>query len=144
MEVSSRGRYSLRVLVVMASGPPGHLFTIHELADAEAVSPAYVQQLMTLLRTAGFVTSHRGKLGGYHLARPSETVTVADILRTTEGQTAPAPCLGNERCDREAYCRTRPLWQKVETLLEDFFSGVSLADLARRGESGDPRVAAGA
>ena len=79
---------------MMASQPQGRVFTKHELAEAEGLSCAYVQQLMIALRAAGFVSSHRGKVGGFTLSRNAETITVADVLTATEGQMALAPCLG--------------------------------------------------
>jgi Rrf2 family protein len=130
MEVSSRGRYSLRILATMASDSEGRLFTTREIAEAEDVSSAYAQQLMATLRTAGLVGSHRGKAGGFTLARPAEEIMVADVLQVTEGQVAPAPCLANRGCKRESKCLTRPLWIRAQELLEELFRGLSIADLA--------------
>jgi Rrf2 family protein len=141
MAISTRGRYSLRILILMASHPQGRMFTKKEIADSEAVPSAYVQQLMTALRTAGLVSSHRGKVGGFTLARPSQAITVADVLRATEGQVLPAPCLGYERCDRESFCAARPVWAKAAKLLEDYLSGVSIADLREIPAGDDPRLA---
>jgi Rrf2 family protein len=139
MAISTKGRYSLRILVLMASHPPGRKFTKQEIADLEEISPAYVQQLLMTLHATGFVASHRGKTGGFILMRSPETVTVADVLEATEGQILPVPCLGVENCERESTCPTRPLWMKSAELLEDLFSGVTIATLAakRRGASID-------
>ena len=127
----------------MASQPQGRMFTKHEIAEAEGVPCAYVQQLMTTLRTAGFVHSHRGKVGGFTLARPAETITVADVLRATEGQIVLAPCLGSETCEREPGCPARPVWMRATELLDDFFGGVTIAELVERGANGYPLVAEG-
>jgi Rrf2 family protein len=135
MEISSRGRYSLRILAMMASHPGGRLFTIHEIADSECVSAAYAQQLLTALRTAGFVNSHRGKVGGFTLARPPEAITACDVLKITEGNCTLAPCMGSEKCEREASCHVRPLWVRATQMLEELFQGVTLADLAAEGET---------
>jgi Rrf2 family protein len=141
MAISTRGRYSLRILILMASHPQGRMFTKKEIADSEAVPSAYVQQLMTALRTAGLVSSHRGKVGGFTLARPCQTITVADVLRATEGQVLPAPCLGYERCERESDCSARPVWAKAAKLLEEYLSAVTLADLREIPASDGPRLA---
>jgi Rrf2 family protein len=133
MAISTRGRYSLRILITMASEPQGHLFTKHEIAETEALSDAYVQQLMVALRAAGFVSSHRGKVGGFTLTRDANTITVAEVLAATEGQITLAPCLANESCERERDCPTRPLWVGATKLLDDFFSAVTVAELAAGG-----------
>ncbi len=134
MVISSRGRYSLRILVLMASGVEGRVFTKHEIAELEEVPYAYLQQLMITLRAAGLVYSHRGRTGGFTLARTAETITVGDVLRATEGQTALAPCLGSEKCEREPGCPTRPLWMRATEMLDGYFAGVTVAELVRGSE----------
>jgi Rrf2 family cysteine metabolism transcriptional repressor len=141
MTISTKGRYSVRILKAMALDPPGSMFTKHGLAEAEGVSPGYVEQLMMMLKTAGLVNSHRGKIGGFTLARAPETITVADILRATEGPIVMAPCLDGEVCERENGCSTRPLWMKAGIMLEDLFSGVTIAELAKNGAAGSVRTA---
>jgi Rrf2 family iron-sulfur cluster assembly transcriptional regulator len=133
MAISTKGRYSVRIMALMASQPQGHMFTKHEIAERAGVSPAYVQQLMMTLNAAGFVHSHRGKAGGFTLAEASEKVTVADVLGATEGKITLVPCLGLETCERSSNCPTRPLWTRATELLDDLFSGVSIAELAVNG-----------
>lgn len=141
LTISTKGRYSLRILILMASQPRGRMFAKWEIAEAESLSCAYVQQLLSTLRTAGFVNSHRGKVGGFTLARAPETITVTDVLRATEGHTVLAPCLGDEECERESSCRTRPMWIRAEELFDDFFSGITVAELAEGGADTHLRVA---
>ncbi len=132
LAISTKGRYSVRILTLMASHPHGKMMTKQEIANAEILSPAYVQQLMMTLRAAGFVSSHRGKVGGFTLNRDPAAITVADVLRASEGQMALAPCLAGESCEREPGCPTQGLWRKATTLLDDLFSGVTIADLVVR------------
>jgi Rrf2 family protein len=141
IKISSKGHYSLRILMLMASQPQGRMFTKHQIATAETVPSAYVQQLMTRLRTAGFVNSHRGKVGGFTLARPSDGITVADVLKATEGRVSPAPCMGTKKCDRQHYCPARDMWMNAAKLAEDYFSGVTLAALVERAGNDIPGIA---
>jgi Rrf2 family iron-sulfur cluster assembly transcriptional regulator len=143
MAISTRGRYSLRILTMMASEPQGRTFTKHEIAEAEGISGAYVQQLMIALRAAGFVSSHRGKVGGFTLSRSADKITVAEALSATEGHVVLAPCLANESCEREQDCPTRPLWRGATKLLDDFFSAVTIAQLVEGGPNSYPWVAEG-
>jgi Rrf2 family protein len=134
MAISTKGRYSVRILVLMAAKPAGHMFTKHEIADLAGISCAYVQQLMMTLHATGFVSSHRGKAGGFTLARVPEDITVAEVLGATEGQILPVPCLGAEKCEREPNCPTKPLWTKAASLLGDLFGSVTIAALAGKVE----------
>ena len=141
MAISTRGRYCLRILVLMASQPQGQVFPKYEIALAEDLSCAYVQQLMITLRAAGLVNSHRGKVGGFTLARAPEKTTVAEVLKATEGDIVPAPCLGNETCQREATCSTRPVWVEAAKMLDEFFSAVTIADLVEGRVDADSMMA---
>lgn len=131
LAVSSRGRYSVRILAYMAGRPKGAVFTKQEIAEAEGISAAYVQQLMMALRAAGCVVSHRGKTGGFSLGRDPETLTVGEVLAVTEGPLVLSPCLGGEYCEHQAECSTRGLWDQAGALLARFFSGVTIASVAR-------------
>ena len=66
MAISTRGRYSLRILILMASQPQGHMFTKHEIAEAEAVPYAYVQQLMINAQGGRVRQQSQGKSGRLH------------------------------------------------------------------------------
>jgi Rrf2 family iron-sulfur cluster assembly transcriptional regulator len=133
--ISTKGRYSVRILIMMGSQPKGRLFTKQEIADAEELSGPYVQQLMMLLRAAGLVAGRRGKVGGFALAQAADSISVSDVLKATEGQFALAPCLGNTRCEREKTCPVRPVWRKANQLLEDFLRSVTIAELVDGGAS---------
>ncbi|OFW60296.1 MAG: hypothetical protein A2133_10055 [Actinobacteria bacterium RBG_16_64_13] len=130
MTISTRGRYATRIVVLLASELGQGPMTKYQIADAEAISAAYVQQLMMALRLAGLVKSHRGREGGFSLNRPPETITVAEILQAVEGDIMPAPCRSPGHCERAAACPTRPVWEKAAQLLDDLFSSTVITDLA--------------
>lgn len=130
MTISSKGRYAARIMVHLASVPTGTTVTKHEIAAAEGISAAYVEQLMLPLRLAGLIKSHRGRAGGFSLAREPETVTIADVLRAVEGPVEVAPCNDSSTCGRAPECPTRGVWQKASTMLDDLFSSTTIADLS--------------
>ena len=129
MTISTRGRYATRMMVLLASTAQSPLNKF-QIAEAESISPAYAQQLMMALRMAGLVKSHRGRLGGFSLARPPGTITVGDVLKAVEGEIMPAPCRETGHCDRMATCPTRPIWEKAAELLDDLFAATTIASLA--------------
>jgi Rrf2 family cysteine metabolism transcriptional repressor len=129
MEIPTRGRYSVHILQMMATQPYGRVLTKQEIAEAEGLSPGYVQQLLLMLKAAGFVNSHRGKAGGFSLARPPERMTVAQVLKACEGPIVPSPCVA-VACAREPGCRTHLIWMRAAKMLEDLFGRTTIADLA--------------
>lgn len=137
MTISTRGRYATRIVALMASDPDRASLTKFQIAEAEAISAAYVQQLLMALRMAGLVTSHRGRTGGFSLARPPEAITVAEVLAAVEGDILPAPCRSTVHCTRAATCPTRPVWEKAAGLLDELFSSTTIADLLKGRTAGD-------
>ncbi len=131
MIVSTKGRYALRVMVGFALRPMGEYVPLKEIAEAEGISQKYLESIMTVLSKAGFVDAVHGKGGGYRLNRKPEEYTVGSILELTEGTLAAVSCTtqGPAACSRSTCCQTKPMWDKLDTLIHDFFYGITLADL---------------
>ena len=70
--------------------------SLAEIAAEEDLPRAYLEQLVVSLREAGLVTSTRGAHGGYELARPPETISMAEVLRALEGPIAPMMCASDD------------------------------------------------
>ena len=88
---------------------------------------------MVILSKAGLVDGRHGKGGGYKLNRTADEYTVGEILRLTENGLVPVSCLKEEHntCERIAECRTLPMWESLNKLINDFFDDITLADLAK-------------
>ena len=129
MNISTRGRYATRIMVQLARQLDLRAITKYEIAKEEEITVPYVQQLLMALRLAGLVRSHRGRTGGFALTRRPEEITVSDVLRAVEGDIMPAPCLLDTHCDRAETCPTKPLWEKASAVLDQLFSGTTIADL---------------
>ena len=86
---------------------------------------------MAVLSKAGFVDAVHGKGGGYRLNRAPADYTVGSILKLTEGSLAAVSCTtqGPEACGRSTCCATKVMWQKLDNMIDDFFEGITLADL---------------
>ena len=128
--ISTKGRYSIRILLDLAEHRSGGYIPMKEVAARQNISLKYIEKLMPALKTAGFIESVHGS-GGYRLAREPETCTLWDILQCSEGNLAPVSCLkdGAGLCARSAECRTLPVWEEYYRMTRDYFSGVTLADL---------------
>ena len=102
-----------------------------EVAERQEISLKYIERIMPLLTKEKFVEGQHGKGGGYKLCREPENYTVGEILRAAEGDLAPVACLGQnaEPCPRAAGCRTLPMWERYYKMTNDYFDGITLADL---------------
>jgi Rrf2 family protein len=108
--------------------------SLAEIAGEEDLPRAYLEQLVISLREAGLVISTRGAHGGYELARPPESITMAAVLRALEGPIAPMICASEDpehaiTCDRSARCTVNLLWVRVRDAVTGALDSMTLADL---------------
>lgn len=133
MLISTRGRYALRFLVDLAENQGEGFITTHEIAKRQEVSQKYAERLMGLLSKNNFVQTQHGRGGGYRLGRAPENYSVSEILLAMNEELAPVACLACKpnQCHRAPNCRTLPMWQKLDNMINDFFNGITLADLMK-------------
>ena len=129
--ISTKGRYSIRILLDLAEHCSGGYIPMKEVAARQEISLKYVERILPPLKAAGLIDSTHGIGGGYRLTREPEEYTLWDILRIAEGDLAPVSCLscGAAPCPRAASCRTLPMWQEYARRTNEFFDGITLADL---------------
>ena len=137
MIVSTKGRYALRVMVGLAIANTGEYIPLKEIAEQEGISQKYLESIMGMLSKAGFVDAVHGKGGGYRLNRDPSQYTVGSILKLTEGSLAAVSCTsqGASACSRSTCCQTLPMWERLDHMINDFFEGITLADLLAEGGS---------
>ena len=133
MIVSTKGRYALRVMVYFALHGSEEYIPLKQIAESEGISQKYLEAIMAVLSKAGFVDAIHGKGGGYRLNRKPEQYTVGSILKLTEGNLKTVSCTteGASACNRSTCCRTLPMWERLDNMVEAFFEGITLADLMK-------------
>ena len=131
MIVSTKGRYALRVMVYLARHRDEEYVPLKEIAESEGISQKYLESIMSVLSKADFLDAVHGKGGGYRLNRNPEGYTIGAILKLTEGSLAAVSCTspGPAACARTECCQTKPMWDKLDKMIDDFFEGITLADL---------------
>ena len=131
MLVSTRGRYALRIMMELAKYDRNRYIPLPLIAENQEVSEKYLESIISVLAKAGLVEGLRGKGGGYRLKRKPEEYRVSEILKLTEGSLAPVSCVegGCAPCENAGSCRTRTMWTKLDKLINDFFDGITIADL---------------
>lgn len=142
MLISTKGRYSLRVMIDLAEHQADGYIPLKTIAERQGISEKYLESIIKLLVKAKILTGLRGKGGGYQLTRPPEQYTVGDILRLTEESLAPVSCLEENAdvCPRMAACRTLSLWQGLDAVIRTYLDNITIADLMRHDSAGDDYV----
>ena len=105
-----------------------------EIAEQQQIPIRFLEVILGQLKGGGFVQSRRGAEGGYRLARPSEQLTVGEIMRYIDGPIAPVDCVSQSRhkeCEFHGHCHFFGFWGRVRQAISDVVDRTTFADLMR-------------
>lgn len=133
MQLSTKGRYGVRMVLELALQPEGSATSLSEIARVQGLSEKYLWSLVNPLKAAGIIGADRGAHGGYSLLRDPATVTVRELLDVLEGGIRLAACERQQQpCDRMGQCVMRDVWMELEGGINRVLESVTLGDLAAR------------
>jgi Rrf2 family protein len=131
MRMSAKAEYAVRAMVQLATADAGTLVKTDDLAAAQGIPPQFLVDILTNLRTDRLVRSHRGREGGYELARPGSEISIADVLRCIDGPLASVRDIGLG--DLPYSGPTVPLtdvWRALRASMRSVLEETTLADVA--------------
>ena len=133
MKVSMKVDYGVRVLVDLAQHYGQGSVHTTDIASRQAIPEPYLDQLLTVLRKAGFISSKRGPQGGHILAKIPADINLGELISSLEGSTAPTECVDEPaRCVRSTLCVQRDVWRAVEEATQKLLQGVTIDELAQQ------------
>lgn len=132
MKVSAKTEYACIAMFELAAGyDQGEPIRIRTIADKHGIPSRFLVQILLQLKGAGWVLSTRGASGGYRLAQPPETISLADIISTIEG---PAESEATPISRSKASRVLASIWNEIGQVERDMLSSITLDDLVRRAE----------
>lgn len=133
MLISSKGRYTLYVLVDLAKNGQNRYIPLKEIAERQNISKKYMEGILKTLVDRNLLEGVKGKGGGYKLTKEPKDYSLGEILRLTEGDLASVPCTSktHEHCNYMESCPSHPIWQQLDSLINNYLDGVTLADLLK-------------
>ena len=129
MRLTTKGRFAVTAMLDLALHASDGPVSLAGISQRQKISLSYLEQLFGKLRRRNLVESVRGPGGGYHLARDAAGITVADIIRAVEEPIDSTQCGGRENCRENQRCMTHDLWEELNSTVQGFLAGVSLANL---------------
>jgi|TARA_B110000438_G_C15820520_1_gene654205 Rrf2 family iron-sulfur cluster assembly transcriptional regulator len=132
MRLTTRGRYAVTAMLDLALHSQSRPVSLAEISERQTISLSYLEQLFSRLRKAGLVDSVRGPGGGYLLVGQADLVCVADIIKAVNESIDSTNCGGKGDCQGGSICLTHNLWDDLSRQINDFLSGISLADLVAK------------
>ena len=131
MRISAKADYAVRATAELAAAPPGRPVKAEAIANAQGIPVKFLLNILSELKHAHIVQSHRGAEGGYSLARPPADITLADVIRAVEG---PLANVHEARPEDLTYPgaaeQLKEVWIAVRANLRAVLERVTLADLA--------------
>jgi len=134
MKFSTQEEYGLRCLLRIARAGEGASITIAEIGEAEGLGEANAAKLLRVLRIGGFITSARGRDGGYTLARRPEEIGLLDVFAVLGGRLVEEDfCAGyagtRPKCVNSVDCTLISLWRMIQGAVDGALKDVTLQDL---------------
>ncbi|MGB2831854.1 MAG: Rrf2 family transcriptional regulator [Methylotenera sp.] len=134
MRLTTKGRFAVTAMLDLAlneasAAGQNRPVTLAGISERQHISLSYLEQLFSRLRKQGLVTSVRGPGGGYRLAKPTNEISVSNIITAVDELIDATQCGGTENCHDEGRCMTHDLWTALNGKILEYLSGVKLSDM---------------
>lgn len=132
MKLTTKGRYAVTAMLDLALHANDRPVPLADISQRQGISLSYLEQLFAKLRRKALVDSARGPGGGYRLSRPSNEISVADVITAIDEKIDATRCGGTADCQDGDPCLTHELWMDLSNQLYNFLGGISLGALVER------------
>src|SRR3954451_8059188 len=134
MKISAKAEYACVAMVELAArSNRGLPVSIKAISEQYGMSSGFLMQIFMQLKGAGLVSSIRGASGGYQLARPTDKISLADIIDVIEGQPSSGSAL--DGLPPSVVVHTlQATWQAIQKQQQGILRGVTLAEIVKRTE----------
>ncbi|KPI30868.1 Rrf2 family transcriptional regulator [Streptomyces sp. NPDC086989] len=131
MRISARADYAVRAALQLAASQDDEPVKAEAIADAQDIPHKFLEGILNDMRRGGLVVSQRGGNGGYRLAKPARSISIADVIRVVDG---PLVSVRGVRPPDLSYTGPAqsllPLWIALRANVREILDGVTLADVA--------------
>jgi len=138
MRLSTKGEYASRAMLELSLRYGEGPLHIKDISQAQHIPERFLEQILLLLKRAGYLKSRKGRQGGYSLAKPPSDISVAEVIRVMDGPLAPIDCvsvMAHETCPMEDSCGLRWLWKEVRDSVAHIMERTSFEVLVRRSKN---------
>src|SRR4030043_1236216 len=132
MKITKKGEYAMRALVDLALNHKKGMRQIQEIVREEAIPEKFLEQILVILKNAGFIQSKRGIGGGYFLSKSPDEISLGEVIRLIDGPLAPLGCVSKSeyvKCPKEITCGIRSVMLDVGNATAAILDRVTLADV---------------
>jgi len=135
MRLSTKGEYASRAMLELSLRYQCGPLHSRQISEVQEIPQRFLEQILLLLKRAGYLKSRKGQKGGYILAKPPDKINVAEVIRVMDGPLAPIDCvsvMAHETCPMERTCGLRWLWKDVRDAVAEILERTTFADLVQK------------
>jgi len=132
LRLSKKTDYGLLALQFLAAEAPSGSASVRTIAARYDIPVELLAKVLQRLARRGFVTAQKGVHGGYHLARPAATISLAEIVQAIDGPVAMTACGRNEEpCEQFDTCTVRHPLARVQDRILSVLETMTLAEMVQ-------------
>jgi len=133
MKLSTRSRYSARLMVELAFHYGERPVLLKDISSSQEISLKYLAQLIIPLKIAGLVNATRGAHGGYFLAKHPKDIKLSEIIAAVEGSLKLVECVDNRGiCSRSDECSLKDIWTEISNKFFESLDSYTLQQIMER------------
>ena len=135
MKISKKGDYALRALIHLALRYGEGMTKMQDISRKEGIPKKFLEQILLLLKGAGYLQSKSGIGGGYIFAKAPRDIKLGEIIRLIDGPLAPVGCVSKAfhvTCPKEKTCGLRSIMLDVRNVTAQILDHIDLADICDR------------
>jgi len=132
MKLTRLADYAVRAVIHLASKQNKEKATISEIAKEQNIPQSFLAKVMQNLTRGGLVIAHRGKMGGFYLAKDAKEITIRTVVEVVEGPIILNRCLIKPgECERDVFCSAHTVWIEAQEALAEVLDRYSMEDLLK-------------
>ena len=134
LNFSKTTSYALSTLSFLADHK-GNRYSAKRLHEELGIPWPYLRQLLTNLSKNGFITSSRGRNGGFLLQKSAHEITLAEIVDSVEGLNVFGTCImGFKKCPFDHTCAMHETWMSTRENILNVLRNTTLSQLKKHDE----------
>lgn len=132
MQITRQADYALRAMLYLARTDPNQRASTSQIANVQQIPPSFLAKIISQLSIAGLIHTSRGARGGVTLARPTEEISLLDVVEAIDGPILLNECThSKDGCPFGEECPIQPIWCNAQEELVNKLKSTKFADLIK-------------
>lgn len=128
--ISQGAQYAISAIITISKTDENRAISASELSKSLNCPTAYLSQILAKLKEPGILNSQRGLKGGVFLAKPSDQITMMDVIDAIDGRAFFQKCfMGIDGCGDVEPCPFHDFWSSERNKIQRWLEQTTFADI---------------